>query len=819
MLSTQACFVFSRNAPAPVPKRTPAQLRADSIAKADSDAGLRPYAKVVTKAAQTRTGLFNTHRVGDTLLFEIPRRELNRDMLLVGRFARASGGSSFGGDEFTERILRWEKQGNRILLRSITFEITADSTLPVYHAVSEATYPPIVAAFKVEAYGPDSASVIDVTSLYTTNVPEFTAARGSFDEKRSFIERVSAFPENVEVEATQTFTPENPPESQRGLGPIPAQSILAHWSMVRLPARQMIPRLSDKRVGFFELRQTDFGTPQHRSVTRSYITRWRLDKKFPDSALSDPVKPIVYYVDPATPAQWIPWIKRGIEDWQPAFEAAGFRNAIIARDAPTLAEDSDWSAEDIRNTVVRWLPSTTENADGPHVHDPRSGEILNGSIRIHHNVLNLVRNWYFTQVAPLDVRAQRLPFPDSLMGRLVEYIVAHEVGHTLGFQHNMKASSTYPADSIRSPSWLHRMGHTPTLMDYARFNYVVQPEDSVPPEDLIPRIGPYDLFATKWGYAPIRGAHNPDDEKTTLDSWAQMQDSVPWYRFSTQGARESDPGEEAEAVGDADPVKSTALGLRNIRRTMKLLMPATLRRGEDNSDLSELYDRLIEQWTVELEHVVNVIGGSDSREKYGEQPGPRFIPVSPARQRAAVKFLAANAFGTPRYLVDPSIIRRIQPDGGVRRISYAQSRVLLGMLDSDRLDRLADYEALAGNATTVYPLGEMLSDIRRAVWSELSDARVSIDPFRRSLQRTWIDQADAKLNPTPAVIITTPTSRASRARSSAGPNTDVPALMRGELLTLDAALRSAVDRSTDRTTRLHLLDTREEIRRILDPDR
>jgi hypothetical protein len=411
LLGTQACSLISRPSTTPTPRKTPAQLRADSIEKAASDAGLKPYAKVVTPAAQTHVGLFTTHRLGDTLLFEIPRRELNRDMLLVGRFAAASGGSSFGGDEFTERVLRWERQGNRVLLRSITFEITADSTLPVYQAVSQASYPPVIAAFKVAAYGPDSSAVIDVTPLYTTNVPEFTGTRGSFDEKRSFIERVTAFPENLEVEATQTFTPDNPPGLQTISGPVPAQSILAHWSMIRLPLEPMMPRLSDKRIGFFEVRQTDFGTVQHRSVTRSYITRWRLEKKFPDSAISESLKPIVYYIDPATPSQWISWIRKGVEDWQPAFEAAGFRRAIIARDAPGVAEDPDWSAEDIRNTVIRWLPSTIENAEGPHVHDPRSGEILNGSLRLHHNILNLVRDWYFTQVAPLDPRAQRLPFP------------------------------------------------------------------------------------------------------------------------------------------------------------------------------------------------------------------------------------------------------------------------------------------------------------------------------------------------------------------------------------------------------------------------
>jgi hypothetical protein len=815
----QGCFIFPRQAPAPV-RKTAAQKAAEAADSANKAQGLKPYAKLIPASARSTEGMFVTHRVGDTLYFEIPRNELNKDMLLVGRFARASGGHTFGGDEFTERVLRWEKQGNRILLRSLTFEITADSTLPVYRAVRQASYPPVVAVFQIESYGADSSAVIDVTRLYTTNIPEFVGARGSLDEKRSYIERAQSFPDNVEIEATQTSTPENPPESQPTTGPIPAASVLAHWSMVRLPEQAMKPRLADKRVGFLAINQTDYGTQEQRAVTRSYIARWRLEKKFPDSSMSDPVKPIVYYIDPATPAQWIPWIKKGVEDWQPAFEAAGFRRAIIARDAPTFAEDSTWSPDDVRHTVIRWLPSTTENAFGPTVVDPRTGEILNGSAKIFHNVMNLARDWYFVQVSPLDPRAQRLPFPDSLMGRLVEYIVAHEVGHTLGLLHNMKASSTYPADSVRSASWVHKMGHTPSIMDYSRLNYVAQPEDKIDPADLVPRVGPYDIFAIMWGYTPLPGFSTPDAERPALNAIAETQDRIPWYRFSTSGESEVDPGDQSEAVGDADAVRSTGYGLRNIERVVPLLMTATLRRGEDNSELIEMYDRLVDQWSREMEHVVTVVGGAESREKYGGQLGPRFIPLPRARQKAAVRFLNDNAFVTPAYLVNTNVLRRIEADGTLRRIGSAQSRILSELLDNDRLYRLSDYEALArGKASNdVYSVPELLADVRQGVWKELSMSRVRIDPFRRALQRAWLSQADSKINPAPAIVISSSRTGASRARAGSGPNTDVRGLMRGELNDLDASLRSAIDRADNRETRLHLLDARAEIKRILDPN-
>jgi hypothetical protein len=824
--------------PAAVPARAPATqspMRAgpagatpDSNARggAAAEPKPKPYRRVITSEAKTVHGLFDVHRVGSKLYFEIPARMLDKDMLLVGRYARAAaadptptgGFGDYGGDQFGERTLRWDRDGDRIILRSPSFAITADTTLAVYRAVQESNYAPVIAVFNVEAFGPDSAAVIDVTRLYTTSVPEFAAIHGTIDEKRSYIESAHAFPDNIEIEATQTGVP-TPAGGRGGAAPAPAargtqaaQSVLAHWSMIRLPENPMTPRRFDERVGFFSIRQVDFGAEQG-SAVRQYIARYRLEKKDPNAALSEPVKPIIYYVDPGTPEKWKPWIRKAITDWQPAFEAAGFKNAIIAMDPPT--NDPSWSAEDVRHTVIRWLPSTVENSVGPHVSDPRTGEILNGSVRIFQNVLTLVRDWYFTQAAQVDPRARSLPMPDSLMGRLLEFVVAHEIGHTIGLRHDQLGSSTYPADSVRSATWVHKMGHSPSIMDYSRFNYVAQPEDHIPLADIVPRIGPYDKYAIMWGYKPIPSAHTPDAERPTLDQWARMQDSIPWYRFSENNAA-GGFGTLNEAVGDADPVKSTGLGFKNLERVVGYIDQAGTREGEDNSVLEDIYNRTVGQWTTEAGHVVTVVGGSQVQYKSGSQPGPVYTPLSRARQADAVRFINDKVFKTPTYLIRPEISARIEAGGMITRIDNAQARILTALFDDSRMNRMLENEAVAPSKGDAYTLASMLDDVRHGVWSELADSRISIDPYRRALQNNYLTQIDRKLNPPP-----TPAAAAAPAfpgRPRAEPlSEDAKSELRGELVSLQAEIQRSIGHAADRETQLHLAGAEHRIGDILNP--
>jgi Met-zincin/Domain of unknown function (DUF5117)/Domain of unknown function (DUF5118) len=784
----------------------------------DQSAEPKPYDRVITKDAKSDQGIFTVHTIKDKVYYEIPKSELNEEFLWVSQIAKTTLGAGYGGQAAGNRVVKWERKNNRILLRNVSYDVIADPNLPVSRAVQAANNDTIIMAFNVEAFGKDDSAVIDVTRLFTTEVTEFSArtrlrARG-FDATRSFIEKTKSFPTNIEVEVSQTYT--SPPETNpagggggpqpqpqnpfaQGMRPGSNATVVMHYSMVKLPDKPMMPRLFDERVGYFSVRKYDYGVDEQRAPQRTYITRWRLEKKDPNAELSEPVKPIVYYVDPATPAKWVQWIKKGIEDWQPAFEAAGFKNAIIAKDAPSKEEDPYWDPEDARYSVIRYLPSTIENASGPHVSDPRTGEILESDIQYYHNVMNLARDWYFLQVGPLDARAKHLPLPDDLMGRLVEYVIAHEVGHTLGFQHNMKASATYPADKVRDPQWLKTMSHTPTLMDYSRFNYVAQPEDNIPLENLIPQIGPYDKWATMWGYKPIPGARTPDDEKKTLDTWAREQDTKPWLRFSTADSRGSDPGENTEAVGDADAIASTALGIKNLKRVADMLLPATSHPGEPYDDLDELYGRMLGQWATELNHVTQIVGGFNSQQKHAGQDGVRFVIVPKERQAAAVRFLNENAFATPSWALKPEILRRIEAAGALTRVNLAQERILNSLLNNARFDRLVEQEAIDGMAA--YRPADFMSDLRRGIWSEIEPGAgaVRIDVYRRNLQNSYIDLLSAKLNVRPSVA------------------DDYRALIKAELRDLSNAIGAATQRASDRATRAHLADARDQIAKALDP--
>jgi len=786
----------------------------------------KPYDQVVTADFKTQSGLFKVHVGKGKALFEIPKTELGKDLLLVVEIKKSPSDVSYPGQSVVDLVVRWDQRENKVLLRAISYSNIADPNDPIKAAVDAMETPTIMMAFPVEAFAADGAPVIDATKFFTGDVNEIPVKKAlgglTIDPSRTFLDKVKVFPINLNAEATQTFNPKPPqlppgfpPQYADYLPPTPSPTAVVHYSFVKLPEKPMMGRLEDERVGYFTHSHTNYSRTVHEVKTTAFIARWRLEKKDPSAAKSEPVKPIIFYVDPATPKKWVPYIKKGIEAWQPAFEAAGFIKAIQAREAPTPEQDPDWSVDDARYSVVRWVPSTVANAMGPHVSDPRSGEILDADIEVYHNVQQLARDWYWVQVGPLDPRCRTLPLPDELMGKILVFIVTHEVGHSLGLPHNFKASATYPIEKIRDKNWVKKYGHVSTLMDYSRFNYVAQPEDGIDPDDLIPKLGPYDIFSIKWGYTPIPGAKTPEDEKPALNEMCKVQETTPWLRFSTAGAYGTDPGEETEAVGDIDAVKATELGLRNLKRVVNMLGGAVLKAGENYDEFGHMYSAIWDQLRLEAGHVANIIGGYDSEPKVGLAPGVRFQPVSKARQQEAVRFLNENVFKAPAWLEPADIVRKIEPSSGQARLVSLQQGILNNLLRQTRISRLQDHAAILGDQA--YTIIELLADLRSGIFTELSGPQVVIDPYRRNLQRAYIEILDGRLAPPQAGAQVGPSMPGASGPAFMIRNDDSRGAIRAELKALRRLFLEKSAVASDEVTKNHLADLADLVDLALDP--
>ncbi|HEX7050470.1 MAG TPA: zinc-dependent metalloprotease [Longimicrobiales bacterium] len=787
---------------------------------AEADAGgPSDYDEAIPAGAETDDGLFTVHRKADTLLYEIADSLFGRDMLLISRIAAVPtdlGGYIPAGYKAHEQVVRWERRGDRVLLRRISYEQVAADSEAIARSVVRNNFAPIIRAFDVEAVGPDGNSVvIDVTGLFTEDVPAISgldrAQRSRYgvrrlDGDRTFINYAHSYPLNVDVRHTLTFEATEPP-SNPDAGTI---SMEMHQSMVLLPEEPMRPRYADPRVGFFTIERVNFGLNAQKAATQRFIRRWRLEPKDPAAyargELVEPIKPIVYYLDPATPPEWRSCVRQGIEDWQGPFETAGFRNAIIAKDPPSPAEDPDWSAEDVRHSVVRWAASMTRNAQGPSVSDPRSGEIIESDIVWYHNHLRSYRNRLMLETGAANPLARSLPVDQDLMCEAMRSVIAHEVGHALGLPHNMISSSAYPVDSLRSASFVRRMGIAPSIMDYARQDYIAQPGDGLEGADFIRQIGPYDHYAINWGYRVIPQAPSPEAERPILHRWILERADDPIYRFGTPNG--ADPRAQTEDLGD-DPVRASEYGIANLKVAAAHLLEWTSEPGEDYEDLDELYGELVGQWNRYVRHVVTVVGGIYGTRKTADQPGPVYEPVPRERQKAAMRFLDEQVFQTPEWLIDPEILTRLAPANGVAGLADRQIGILNALLSPDRMQRLVEVQAYApGDA---YPLAEFFDDLRAAIWTELPGAR-PIDAHRRALQRGYLERI-AELLEDPEEEAA---SRFGRGSDVDVARSDIRPLARAQLREIRELADRAAARTGDPMTRVHLRDVVVRIDRILE---
>ena len=828
------------------PPQTPATVPPNGSARTGGSPAVRPtptgpkkYEDVITAKAKTKDGLFKVHAVDEKWYYEIPEKLYGRDMLMYNEIAQAPPGIGYSGSPGNTRMVRWERRGNRIFLRiNPASKRATGGDAATQLSVSLSNFQPIIRAFTIEAEGEDKSAVIDVTAMFSADIPELSAvsllatlrlpAVPPADPTRSFVDDIKAFPENIEVRSTLTWnfgTPPLPPTSPtappaaRIPGNLRSLSVMVHYSMVLLPEKPMMGRNFDPRVGFFVQPFEEYANEENRVEQKGFITRFRLEKKDPTAAISEPVKPIVFYIGREVPDVWKPYIKKGIEDWNPAFEQAGFKNAIIAKNAPTQVEDPDWDAEDVRYSVVRWAALPVQNAMGPHVHDPRSGEIISTHLILWHDVLKLSQSWYFGMCSAQNDAARKLPFDKNLMGEILGYISSHEVGHTIGLRHNQKASSAYSIAQLRNPEFTKTHGSVGSIMAYGRFNYVAQPEDNV--QMLMPLIADYDRFAVEWGYKPVSGAKDPDDEKKSLDEIAARQMTQPFLRFGGEdGPSMVDPTVKTENIGD-DPVLATTLGFKNLDRVINgWLVKATTKPGEDFDLLKETFGDVWNLRRLWLGSVVRMVGGVVESRTLAGRGGDQFARVPKAKQKEAVKFLQEQVFMPPTNIIKPELLNQFQYFGAADLIMNQQKQTLENLLSPMRFKLLTDGEAL--DQKNAYTLREFLADVQGGLFSEIGKPGANVDVYRRALQRNYLEHIKTLLN--------RPALPALAGLAGGGGNPEMLAIMtagwqqtdfRGTARTmleqLSQKLTGAITAAKDAATASHLKDCRKEIEMILDP--
>ncbi|KAA6440111.1 zinc-dependent metalloprotease [Dyadobacter flavalbus] len=792
-----------------------------------------------TTIAVSQKGMISVHKMDEKWYFEIPDSLLGRDIMAVTRYSKtAAGGGIFGGEEVNRQMIRWEKgMDNNLLLRSVTITVASpDSTKPIFQAVKNSNSDPIIGVFEVRAVRKEpgaKSSVVEVTDFFNSDNQVFSLSSvskqllklTSFKKEASYIEKICSYPINTEIRTVKTFsvTPQLLTSS-----PIPSIgqylpsgldagviTLEMNTSMILLPKHPMRKRTFDSRVGYFANQYAIFGEESQRSDIETFAVRWRLEPKNEEDEerqrsgeLIEPKKPIVYYIDPATPKKWRKYLKAGVDDWQVAFEAAGWKNAIRAEYWPE--NDTTMSLEDARYSVIRYFAADIQNAYGPNVHDPRSGEILESHIGWYHNVMRLLRNWYIIQAGAVDPKARKKKFDDELMGQLVRFVSSHEIGHTLGLRHNMGASSATPVEKLRDKEWIELHGHTASIMDYARFNYVAQPEDSI--TNLFPRIGDYDKWAIKWGYSSISDCSGASGEKARLNAMTIEAYKDPRLHFGTE-ISPYDPRYQTEDLSD-NAMKASEYGIRNLKRILPNLIEWSKEDGESYKELDEIYSNVVAQYRRYLGHVIKNVGGIYDNPVTYDMEGSTFETVPKAIQKEAIEFLNTQLFKTPSWLLDQNILSKIKPETGVESVKALQEYTLTSLFAGDRAVRLME----TGLTSKYYTLDDLFTDLESGIWSEAKTGK-SIDLYRRNLQKVYTEKLIDLLKPGRANVLSVPVgiTYGYSTRVVELDKTDLPSVARAHLESLKATLQLSVTKTSDKITKYHMQDVLQRIKFALDP--